>query len=292
MSSPSVDISVVMAVLDAEETIAVQLDALAGQESSEPWELVIADNGCSDRTLEIVESYRPAIECLRIVDARDRRGAAHALNVGVSAARGDRLLFCDADDEVARGWIEALAAALNRASFVTSRHTVDELNEPWVLEARGPSLMLEGPMVLPFPPHVPIGPTAGMGVRRAVHEAVGGFDESVRTIPDTDYCIRVQQQTGARLEFVPGAIVHYRYRTNTSAIFRQANRYAHDFALLQSRYGAAAPGFARWLLKHWRPVLRDLPRLYRRGVRGRLAWLLGYQLGRYRGSAKYRVRAI
>lgn len=292
MSPPPVDISVVMAVLDAGDTIAVQLDALARQESSDPWELVVADNGCTDGTLEIVESYRSTIERLRIVDARDRRGAAHALNAGVRAARGDRLLFCDADDEVAPGWIEAMAAALNRASFVTSRHTVDDLNEPWVLEARGPSLMLEGPMVLPFPPHVAIGPTAGMGVRRSVHEAVGGFDESIRTIPDTDYCIRVQQQTGARLEFVPDAIVHYRYRTSTRAIFRQANRYAHDFALLQRRYGATSPGLIRWLVKHWRPVLRDLPRLYRRGVRGRLAWLLGYQLGRYRGSAKYRVRAV
>lgn len=292
MRARPVNVSVVMAVLDAEDTIAVQLEALARQETSEPWELVVADNGCTDRTLELVDSYRDRIGLLRVVDARDRRGAAHALNVGVREAQGERLLFCDADDEVAAGWIEAMAGTLTRAAFVTSRHTVDELNEPWTLEARGPSRMLDGPMVLPFPPHVPIGPTAGMGVRRAVHEAVGGFDESVRTIPDTDYCIRIQLQTGVELEFVPEAVVHYRYRTELRGIFRQAARYAHDFALLQRRYDAASPGLVRWLLKHWRPVLRDLPRVYRRGVRGRLAWLLGYQLGRYRGSLRYRVRAI
>jgi glycosyltransferase involved in cell wall biosynthesis len=291
VSSLTVDVSVVMAVLDAEKTIAVQLEALARQEFDEPWELVVADNGCTDGTLAIVESYRSRIERLRVVPARGRRGAGHALNVGVREARGGRLLFCDADDEVAPGWVQAMAAALKRAAFVTSKHTVEELNEPWVVEARGQSLMLDGPMVLPFSPHLPIGPTAGMGVRRTVHESVGGFDEDVRTIPDTDYCIRVQQQTEARLEFVPEAIVHYRYRTELRAIFRQANRYAHDFALLQRRYAAGRPGFARWVLKHWRPVLGSLPRVYRRGARGRLAWLLGYQLGRYRGSVRYRVRA-
>lgn len=291
MSAPSVDISVVMAVLDAESTIALQLEALAGQESPEPWELVVADNGCTDRTLEIVERYRGRIEHLRIVDARGTRGAAHALNVGVREARGDRLLFCDADDEVAPGWLRAMAGALTHAEFVTSKHTVEELNEPWVVEARGPSLQLERPMVLPFPPYVPIGPTAGMGILRSVHDAVGGFDESVRTIPDADYCIRVQQ-AGSKLEFVREAVVHYRYRTELKAIFRQAKRYAHDFALLQRRYDAPSPGFARWAVKHWRPVLAELPRVHRKGARGRLAWLLGYQLGRYRGSLKYRVRAI
>ena len=146
-------------------------------------------------------------------------------------------------------------------------------------------------MLLPFSPHITIGPTAGMGVRRAVHEAVGGFDESVTTTADTDYCIRMQQ-TGVKLEFIPEAVVHYRYRADLSATFKQANRYAHDFALLQKRYAEERPGFLRWLLKHWRPVLVALPRLYRKGVRGRLAWLLGYQFGRYRGSLEYRVRAI
>lgn len=291
MSSP--DVSVVMAVLDAKETIAVQLEALARQETTMPWELVVADNGCTDGTLEVVESFRGRIEGLCVVDARDRRGAAHALNVGVRAAQGERLLFCDADDEVAPGWLQTMADALARHEFVTSRHTVEELNEPWVLEARGQSLMLDGPMVLLFPPHVPLGPTAGMGIRRAIHEAVDGFDESVRTLPDTDYCIRVQTLTDAKLQFIPEATVHYRYRTDLGATFRQAQRYAHDFALLQRRYDdSPPPGLARWLVKHWRPVLAALPRAYRKGVRGRLAWLLGYQVGRYRGSLAYRIRAI
>jgi glycosyltransferase involved in cell wall biosynthesis len=288
----SVEVSVVMAVLDAEDTIAVQIEALAGQETAEPWELVVADNGCTDRTLEIVEGFRDRVPRLQVVDARDRRGAAHALNVGIRAAEGDLLLFCDADDEVAPGWIESMTRALRRTAFVTSRHTVEELNEPWVVEARGPSRMLTEPMRLPFAPHVPIGPTAGMGIRRSVHEAVGGFDETVATIPDTDYCVRVQQLPGTTLEFVPDATVHYRYRAGLRDTFRQASRYAHDFALLQRRYGTDRPGFLRWLLKHWRPVLVALPRAYRKGVRGRLAWLLGYQVGRYRGSIAYRVRAL
>ena len=279
-----------MAVLDAEATIAVQLEALARQQVDEPWELIVADNGCTDRTLEIVETFRDRIERLRVVEARGRRCAAHALNIGVQEAHGDRLLFCDADDEVAPGWVGAMAAALSRGDFVTSKLTVDELNEPWVLEARGPSLMLEGLMLLPFSPHITIGPTAGMGVRRAVHEAVGGFDESVTTTAHRLLHPGAADRSEARVH--PGSCRPLPVPRGPDATFKQANRYAHDFALLQKRYAEERPGFLRWLLKHWRPVLVALPRLYRKGVRGRLAWLLGYQFGRYRGSLEHRVRAI
>src|SRR3990172_11101424 len=97
-------LSVIIACLNGARTIAAQLEALAGQQWSHPWEVVIADNGWSDDWLDIVRSYQDRIPNIRIVDASDRRGQPHALNVGAAAAKGEALAFCDADDEGAPGW--------------------------------------------------------------------------------------------------------------------------------------------------------------------------------------------
>ena len=109
---------------------------------------------------------------------------------------------------------------------------------------------------------------------------------------DTDYCIRLHR-LGVEPVFVPEALLHYRYRDELGAIFAQARLYAETTALLQRRY---ATGRAlrpwRWPFKHWRPIMKELPRARRKGSRARLAWLLGRQVGRYVGSARYRVLVI
>ncbi|HEY4573152.1 MAG TPA: glycosyltransferase family A protein, partial [Thermoanaerobaculia bacterium] len=101
-------LSVVIPCLNAAATLGVQLAALTRQSWPGGWEVIVADNGSTDGSREIVESYRGRLPGLALVDASDRRGQAHARNLGAAAATGDALLFCDADDEVAPGWMEAL----------------------------------------------------------------------------------------------------------------------------------------------------------------------------------------
>jgi glycosyltransferase involved in cell wall biosynthesis len=49
-------LSVVIPCLNAAETIGGQLDALRGQNWSEPWEVIIADNGSTDATVNIIKA--------------------------------------------------------------------------------------------------------------------------------------------------------------------------------------------------------------------------------------------
>jgi glycosyltransferase involved in cell wall biosynthesis len=286
-------LSVVMPCLDAAETIRAQLDAMAAQEWSEPWELIVADNGSSDGTATIAAEYDKLIPGLRIVDASARRGPAYALNEGSRTASGASLVFCDADDEVAPGWIRAMGEALKRHELVACRHDVERLNDPWLRESRGPPLMFdEVGLRLPFPPHFVHAPSSGLGVRRRLHEQIGGFDESLLANYDTEYCIRLNR-LGVEPVLVPEALLYYRYRNELRAIFTQARLYAETSALLQRRYATGRPVSGwRWPVKHWRPVVRELLRVQRRASRARLAWLLGWQVGRYVGSARHRVLAI
>jgi glycosyltransferase involved in cell wall biosynthesis len=107
-------LSVVIPCFNAASTLGTQLEALARQRYNQDWEVIIADNGSTDGSLAVAESYKSRLPGLRVVDSSDRRGAAHARNIGALNSTGDHLLYCDADDEVAPGWMAAMAEALSR----------------------------------------------------------------------------------------------------------------------------------------------------------------------------------
>jgi glycosyltransferase involved in cell wall biosynthesis len=292
MSEPKPKLSVVVPARDAASVIADQLEALAAQQWSDPWEVIVADNGSTDSTRDVVEGFRARLPALHIVDASERTGQAYALNAGVRAARADCIAFCDADDEVAPGWVAAMGEALARHDLVACRADVSRLNPPWVAEARDapPTDRLA---TVSFPPHAPYAGSGGLGVRSGVHERLGGFDESMPALFDVDYCLRAYAQ-GIELVFVPEALLHYRYRAGLRATFAQARIYAEQMALVQRRHERPADRPRRrrpWLLRGWKPVARCLLSAHRRGSRAKLAWLLGWQLGRYLGSVRYRVLA-
>jgi glycosyltransferase involved in cell wall biosynthesis len=285
-------LSVIVPVLNAAGVVTGQLEALARQEWGRPWEVVVADNGSTDSTIEVVEGYRARLPALRVVDASGQRGQAHALNVGARAALAEGVVFCDADDEVAPGWVAAMGEALADHELVACRSEAGKLNEPWVEETRE-AQPVGALSTVPFPPFAPYAGSGGLGVRRAVHERLGGFDESMPALFDVDFCLRARAQ-GIELTLVPEALLHYRYRTGWGATFRQARIYAEQMALVQRRHQEkGSPGRNRrpWLVRGWKPIASSLVSVHRRSSRAKLAWQLGWQLGRYVGSVRHRVLA-
>ena len=51
------ELSVIIPCFNAEVTIVVQLEALANQRWSKPWEVIVSDNGSTDNSMEIVKSF-------------------------------------------------------------------------------------------------------------------------------------------------------------------------------------------------------------------------------------------
>ena len=284
-------VSVVMPTLNSSDTIETQLSALTAQSWSGDWEVIVADNGSTDNTRAIVERYRSRFVHLSLVDASARRGAAYARNAGVRAARGKFVVFCDADDEVAPDWLAAMARALRRHDFVASRMDVDKLNPVWLAtklnNVQGHELRRAF-----YPPYLKHAGTSGMGVRRAIHEAVGGFDESLKQREDTDYCFRLQLQ-GVDLVFVADALIHIRYHERSQALFRQARQWGYYHQLLYKRYHRGETPMA-WgaYLQTWWDLLHGWQRLLRRETRP--AWMkaLGTQVGILHGAIRYGVPPV
>jgi GT2 family glycosyltransferase len=285
-------LTVIVPTLNAAGDVHHQLDALVAQAWDQPWEVLVADGGSTDGTQAVVERYQGRLPALRIVDVSQKRGGAYGLNAGVAAARAEAVAFCDADDEVAPGWVAAMGEALEQHELVACQSDATKLNEPWTHEMRETQATGELSTVS-FPPYAPYAGAGGLGMRRDVHRRLGGFDEGMTAIFDVDFCLRARR-AGVELVLVPEALLHYRYRHEWRQVFRQARMYAVFMALVQSRYEdrAARPRSRRpWLLRGWKPILACVASIHRRSSRLRLAWLLGWQAGRYVGSVRYRVLA-
>jgi len=223
-------LSVIIPCFNAADTIAAQLEALAGQHWSEPWEVIVSDNGSTDDSLKIVESYRERLPILRIVNSSDRQGSSHARNVGALAATGEVLLFCDSDDEVAPGWLADMGEAVFRHDFVTCRLDTEKLNAPW-LQKSWKNGQRDGPMQF-YPHYLPCGGSCCIGVKRSLHEAVGGFDESMFAMVDIDYCWRIQL-AGTNLHFVAHTAIYYRYPKRFGRMYSQMRGLGKNLVRMQ-----------------------------------------------------------
>jgi glycosyltransferase involved in cell wall biosynthesis len=287
-------LSVIIPCLNEAAHIAVQLEALANQEWDQPWEVLVCDNGSTDPTVSLAQQYQTRLPRLAIVDASARPGQAHARNVGAQVARGELLAFCDADDEVGPGWVAAIGTALAQHDCVASRFEPGKLNAPWLLNSRA-CPQQSNLQQYTYPPYLAHASSSGLGIKRACHEAIGGFDETMRFLEDTDYCWRLQL-AGVNLHFVSDAVIHYRFRDRLDEIYWQAYRYAKYNVLLYKKYRPQGmpPLQVSWQAeaRAWWQLLRRLPRLQQPAKRARWARELGRRMGRLSGSIAYRTLAL
>lgn len=269
-------------------TLGEQLEALARMDEVPcDFEVVVADNGSTDATVELAQAFSGRLP-LRVVDCGHASGINVARNCGIRAASADRVLLCDADDQVDAGWLAAMLRAFDVGGEVLGGPLdYRRLNPSAVRAWRGADRA-----------HVDVqhgflaaAHGANLGFTRSVFDAIGGFDERFRGGgDDTDFVWRAQL-AGYRLREVPDAVVHYRLRPTLGTHVRQWYGYGSSEALLHQRF--AASGMTRrpatallgdlwWLLS--RLPFSVTPA--RRGMWLRRAALLA---GRLAGSVKLRT---
>jgi glycosyltransferase involved in cell wall biosynthesis len=85
-------ISAIIPVFNCEKYLAEAIASVTGQ-SLHPLEVIIVDDGSTDSSAAIAQSFTPVIYCFQ-----KNSGLSSALNRGVDVARGNFLAFLDADD--------------------------------------------------------------------------------------------------------------------------------------------------------------------------------------------------
>lgn len=290
----SIEVSVVVPCINCESVISTQLSALERQKCDRPWEIIISDNGSTDKTLAVVKTYQARMPHLRVIDSSARRGAGCARNIAVTQAKGNYIIFCDADDQVHPGWLQALADALDKHEMVAGALDLVALNEPWRVPDRHHFGTQDSPQtsLLPYAPMPKLNhaPAANMGLHKYVHVQVGGFDESLMFNQDMDYCIRVQK-LGYSLTFVPKAVVDYRLRHSLLKTYLQSYRWGKYGVIVYRNNLGNNNGIQqlRFLFGGWRHLPMILLRTNKKSGMFDLATWLGRRVGEMQGCIKYLI---
>lgn len=274
--------SVVVAVRNGLPWLADQLAALIAQKTGLSWELVICDNGSTDGTEECVRAVALSTGVkIRLIDASERIGPAAARNVGVRFSSSELVCFCDADDVVEAGWLEAMAVALGDADVVAGSFEMGSLNGSGRSEPR--------PAVTKQLGQLPAGLAANLGVRKSAFESVGGFDEEFQVGEDIDLCWRMQL-AGFRFAVADGAVVAKRERVTGYAAFRQGVAHGKSGPRLYRHHRAAGikPNL-RAAAVSWGWLLANIIWIYRPEDRRRWLRVAGVRSGRILGSIQSRV---
>lgn len=82
------------------------LASLAGQKTRHPFEVIVVDNGSRDTTAATVLSYNHKLNIRLVRETTVGRGVAR--NTGARMAKGDILIFLDADNRVRSDFIETV----------------------------------------------------------------------------------------------------------------------------------------------------------------------------------------
>lgn len=232
--------SIVVPVGGVDAALSEQVQAIAASHGDISYEVVLACNSASPDDLASLEQIaRDQGAHWSVVNASTRRGPAHARNVGARAATADLLLFCDADDIVVPGWLEAMVATLAEVDAASGPlppfGSADDILRWKAAPGAESSPTYMGTVYMP---------SANIGVRRSAFEEVGGFDERLRTAEDIAFSWSLVV-AGRTVGWSPDAAIRRRYRTNVRSLLRQHFAYGRGISRLLLWYGL--PGNGVWL---------------------------------------------
>jgi GT2 family glycosyltransferase len=277
-------VGVIIPVGSIDARLESQLCAVLDQQLDEPFEIVIALNAgtAPDAERSVSKVLPEAGTSVRVVEARDRRGAAYARNAGARASHAELLAFCDADDLVHAGWLSALVRGLDDYDAVTG-HVEDVFPDARTASWHPPATPGELPRFLGRPYLL----TGNLAVRRVAFDAVGGFDEDLTRCEDIAFGWALTQ-AGYSIGYAPDAAISYHHRAGMRSMLRQHYLYGRGMSETLARYGSptadgewgttSASGFMR--ANGQRAARRTLGGTARRGA---------IALGRLHGAVDVRV---
>lgn len=188
-------VSVIVPAYNAEQTIVETICSVQAQTFSD-FELIVIDDGSTDRTLERLEAAGDSR--LRIL-SHENAGACSARNRGIGRATGEYLAFLDADDLWTPDKLQHQVAALEARAAAGVAYSWTRF-----VDQNGRDLYEQRPVFLEGDVYRELLVTnftcggSNVLVRRQAIEATGGFDVSLRVSQDWEFCVRL----AARWPFV------------------------------------------------------------------------------------------
>jgi len=235
-------ISVIIPALNEEKVIGQCLGCLVQQKiHKDQFEVIVVDNGSVDRTLEIARGFGGSLN-LRILQKPSSHISA-LRNLGASSAKGEFLAFLDADCLASEEWLSRAIELLRSGDggVVGAFYTIPE-GSSWLAKAwyRDLPIQKQG--------RVSYVPSGTLFVSQSFFSKIKGFDETLQTSEDFEFCQRVAA-TGYNVLSSPAlSTVHLGTPQTLSAFYRKQRWHGNGVrtAFLRDMFH---PGFAKTVLQ-------------------------------------------
>jgi len=247
----------IVTVRNEAKTIGPLLDSILSG-TRVPEEIVFADGGSSDGTLEILRARAAADPRIRAVLAPGNRSVGR--NAAVRASTAPIVACTDAGAEVEPTWLERITRpfAEDPATDVVAGFYLP-VGRTRFERAAG---VISAPRLEEIDPKRFLPSTRSVAFRKAAWERVKGFDESLAHNEDTPFALALKA-SGARFRFAPDARVRWHPRGDLGSFFRQHWRFGFGdgesgvqgwfYARLAAKYalGAALLVAGFWFRDCW-----------------------------------------
>lgn len=201
------------------------------QQTYEDFELIIVDDGSTDTTKEVVQSYDD--ERIRYVPLKTNNGANAARNTGIRQANGRYISFLDSDDEFRRGYLKECIS-----KFQDEQESIGGVFTSYYMYNGGllTDISLATSERVTFDDIVEqnvIGGFSCITVRSQVFESVGFLDEELKSTQDYDFYIRLLKKYDAI--GIKEPLVNYHYTSDS--ISTNINKKIKGQKQIETKYG-------------------------------------------------------
>jgi filamentous hemagglutinin family protein len=202
-------ISLIITVYNRERFLGIAIESIL-QQTFQDFELLIWDDGSSDRSLDIAYTYARQDERIRVM-AAPHLGRWQALKAAIDETRGTYLGLVDSDDLLAPTALAETVAVLEQAPNVGFVYT-----DYFDLSEQGTVLGYGSRCSIPYSKDgllVDFMTFQFRLMRRSTVEQVGGIDLSIEYAEDYDLCLRLSEV--ADVQHLQKPLYYYRHHPDT-----------------------------------------------------------------------------
>ena len=209
-------LSVIIPTYNEEKVVGECTSSLDKQTYSD-FETIMVDDGSTDGTLDILKALRGKIDSLKILKQK-HKGPGAARNLGANEARGDILVFVDADMTFDKNFLKNLVRPIvsgsakgtfSKYEYISNWDNIWarcwNINEGWEEKKRHPKN---------YPDTQPV----FRALLKKEFDRVGGFDPKAGYMDDWT----LSKKLGYQAVSAPGAIFYHQNPESLGEIFRQA----------------------------------------------------------------------
>ena len=216
-------------------TIADFMESIAGQ-MRRPDEVIIADGGSDDGTVQIMETFRGRLPLQIVVIPGANRSVGR--NAAIERASGEVIASADAGCRLDERWLEAIVTPIEAGADAAggyykpdARTTLEQAVAFATMPARDE-----------VDPETFLPSSRSIAFRKSAWDAAGRYPEHLSHNEDTAFAVTLRDAS-PNFVFEPRAVVYWRPRGSLLRVFAQFFRYAYGDGQCKFWFGHYAKAF-------------------------------------------------